>query len=298
MIRFFALLFIVAALLPLALPARADQASKDAYLEKYGRAHNNVHTTLQPTSIQISLARLPGMGPDEFAIRLTSPDTVVGCFAISDLYYAGFFKEIYADIYLNGYEMDLRGQPNAPHYNCDLGYKNATAWVKMNRNDLIANGIKQYRIWNGPFANYYTIDMAKNKITLRASQQMGPVKFTPHSTGTYDPLTFWFYPQNTVLLYAPQARPDDDFEDKIRAFAEEKGMVPLDAVYPEFNSPLATGGFYYYVDRQNVIASTPGIESGLRLGAITIQKTVYGLKGDETAAQEMKIFARSPGMYQ
>ncbi|HEY8192184.1 MAG TPA: hypothetical protein VIG74_07145, partial [Alphaproteobacteria bacterium] len=107
--------------------------------------------------------------------------------------------------------------------------------------------------------------------------------------GLKDSMKLWFYPEGTVMLYAPGTDvANPQLPEKIYALATARGLIPLEEIYPDFKSPLVKNDFYYYVDK------TGNTGEGT-FGTVNVDHTVYGLKADYPTYREIPVMAKLPG---
>jgi len=256
--------------------------------------------TIRPQRVEITLGRLPGMTEGQFAILMSASAAMTGCAKFSDLPYEVRFKDIFMDVIVGNYTIDYRRAPNTTH-NCGKSYKMPTAEIVVSRDDMVTHNVKKIRFQSVPYINTYEVEMDSDYIKLIPGENLGPDTYQAKTVNTnLNPLLLWFYPDNTVMLYAPQASAADKkiVRQKIDAFAQSRGLEPLNVSLPAFKSPLPVDNMYYYVDKRNVIAQAQGIENGIPFGNIAMEKSIYGLQGDQIVQSALTIYAKKPGTYE
>jgi hypothetical protein len=154
---------------------------------------------------------------------------------------------------------------------------------------------------NGTDTNYYNIELANNRIMILpdAGDVAATRRFKPHNLpGRKTGLVYWFYPVGTMVLWVPGMGKDQASMDTLHEFAADQGLIPLEEVFPDFESPLTGKQFRYYVDTGgNFDDLKEGLAQGIPVGTVAFEKKVFGLQNDTLALEEKTVYARLPGMY-
>lgn len=278
-----AVFFLLVLILPYGPNAQARAA------EAYGKLYYKKN----PAAIMLSLARAPGLEAGQFILRLEAKDGISGCAKLSPLSYEVSFSGIYMDVTISDYTVDMRNPGKTTLYGCAFAPQTPAADIPLNISDIKDKGTKRIRFHADGLLEYYDIKYTDSHITLALSPDgpPGPKRYRPlAANGIKDPLTFWFYPQNTLVLYAPAARKDENMGAAIEAFARTKGLTPLQEIYSDFSPPLAPPAFYYYVDSTGFFNGLVIGESGSAVGTLNINR--------KTGPDVLYLFARRPGRYE
>ena len=150
--------------------------------------------------------------------------------------------------------------------------------------------------------NVFDIMLTHDKLMLRPDPSTTDVtvRFKPLNVpGRKAPLVYWFYPIGTVLIWSPDLDAHDKAGiEKVREFAEDKGLVPLEDIIPDFKSPLADDRYQYFVDTEGKLTGDGGkLRNSAVIGQMNVEKKVYGLEKDEIRLDKVPVYAKTPGMY-
>ncbi len=248
---------------------------------------------ITPSGLDIALVRAPDLQLGQFILSLTARNTVTGCPKIGPILYRGEFKDIFLDIKLGPYRLSVDNQSGI----CDTRQQTPTADILLSYQALKRHGTRTIRFHTPYGIEYYNVSLGQNVITM---QQERPTSASPYVQPAqlpfvHDTLTHWFYPKGTVILYAPDAAPDEDISDKLEDLALHRGVVPLETFLPHFVSPVDRPHHYYYVDKS---ARFTDQEEPLILGEFPAPVTIYGLEENYTEQRPKKVFARTPRRYE
>lgn len=302
-----ALLVLGVAVIGFAGTAHAQLPNSDRYgsgfkLDPMGVPYSSKYWTGKPSDNVIALIRKPELTEDQFILRITDPHPITGCADISNYGYTTQYRDIYLDIRLGNLTVDMRNQPQYAHFQCNQQMKVPVADIVMNRQDLVKNETQQIRLHNGNDTNYYNISLHDDKVLILpdAADVSVTRRFKPHAMpGKKTSLVYWFYPLGTLVLWVPGAENTPEMLEKLRAFAADHGLVPLESVFPDFESPLSSSKYHYFVDPTGSLAnSDPDLVNGKQIGTVGITKRIYGLYKDEYEPEQMAVYAKTPGMYE
>lgn len=278
-----------------------DRFGSGFHLDRHGVPYSNKYFPNKPESNVISLVRKPELKEDQFILRITDPHMMNGCTNMSDYITSAEYKDMYLDIAIYGNIVDLRDQPQYAHFQCNQQSKVPVADIVLNRSDILKNETQQIRLHNGNDTNYYNIKLGTNKVLILPDSSDVAVtrRFKPHNIpGRKTSLVYWFYPLGTVIMWVPGMENGPAETGKLKAFAKQKGLTPLDTVFPDFKSPLTGDQFHYFVDTAGHFEDDdPDLAYGKPIGNIFIDKQVYGLEKDEIELDELVVYARRPGLY-
>ena len=280
--------------------AQLDQANQNKNYDSDGTPYSSQYKSIYPKGVFVSLMRMPGMPNNMVTLRLGLEHQMSGCPKLSPLasevqVFPGEMEVLVAD-----YRLDMRDLPQNPHYECAQGQQTPSADIVLSRDDLIANDTKMLRLRFDRKTDIYDVVVTPQSILLMpASNALGQsTYFKPLNVARVEnPLKFWFYPENTMILYAPDVDAKTDVSLQIREMAAAQGLEPLETVYPGFRSPVKDPNYFYYVDSKGKYASTVKESPGYVVGQIGVEKSVYGLVADEKIVQNIDVYAKRPGTY-
>src|SRR5690606_32843218 len=132
----------------------------------------------------------------------------------------------------------------------------------------------------------YNIELTHDKISLvpRTSVAFRPLV----SAAKADPLTYHFYPDNVVILYAPSAPRGEDLSAEISSLARSKGLAE--------SSVLKNGPGLYFIDQSGTLAGSLDFNANAYVGTITAQQTFQGPDGPYQQEKPVDVYAKRPGM--
>lgn len=250
----------------------------------------------------ISLSRTPELESGFFALNISSRNhTISSCIEFSDFEYEMKFQDIYLEIELKGLETNEKNLPHHPHYECDGKQQNPQMNIVLNRKDLEKNGTRLVKFTNGAAVEYFDLVINNDKIQLKPSESHKAAVhfFKPKQIyGRKDPLKLWLYPENTLILYIPSDAPttENGIKKVIDEAAARSGLVPLGDIIPDFENPLTSKGYYYFVDNSSLVAARIETDGGALLDNIKIRASSYGLEGDIPLLKSIPVYAKKPGI--
>ena len=280
----------------------AQDTSVDAYDEN-GEPYGNQYYQASPANMQVSLLHPPGLQPGQVELHLSSTMQLTSCIHISSLpHMVKYSDDGDVTVTLKRFTIDMRGLNDDPGYNCHQAtVPTPTADVVLDRDDLRKRGTKHIEIVSdGGTTDRYDVILTDHQIRMQPSKEGGgvAVALPARPTLVRNPLQHWFYPAGTVILYVPGVPHGHDINDELEHAARARGLTPLTELWPEFKSPLTQPQLHYYVDKDDkVLKGVPNGE-GTVVGSVTIDKTVYGLQGDEIEKKDLPIYGRAPNTYE
>jgi hypothetical protein len=284
----------------IALIPRPPSIERGPAYDNWGQPYSTAYFKKKPRNLTITMLRRPEMKPDQFILRLAIQNLISGCPKLGNLPSKVDFKESSIEITLEDYTVDLRNMTRAPHYACHTRPYTPKADIVLSRDDIAAKGVKQIKLKVGQYTDSYDIDMTAQRIRLMpSSMQRSAPMFKPLKFGNIlTPLTHWFYPEGTVILYVPGAKEGTDTKEALWAMAKSEGLEPIQEEFIDFKSPQADPRVYYFIDRKGTLSKNAGIASGVVAGTIPVKKIVYGLEKDEETTEDLQVIARLPSAYE
>lgn len=299
----------LAAIIPLREAAAEDTAYDDVPLSLRGNQ--------DLIDMGVSLRRDPSLPPENFIIHITPSlnRRMTGCPPFKSLGYETAQTNNTLEIYLHGVAID---NANFPYYECAGKEQTPALDIVLNRDDLIAKDIRKLKIFDDPAYQKLDIWIDERSVEIghlctdnegRCATIDSAAKTTfenkdinteivkPETLfGVKNAMRLWFYPEGTVLLYAPGSKAaPGQLTKEMAAFAAGKGLTPLEEIYPSFKSPLVRNEYYYYVDNNGALGETP-IEGG-EIGTMQVERMAYKLQGDVPTREKVPVYAKRPGAY-
>lgn len=275
-------------------PTTASADDVKAYqVSKYNGATATVEITDNPVSLiprygyEVRFYNNPNISESDFTLVLSSPTSVSGCTHMSE---AKLKEErVNSRIKLNitdseiALDDDLRYATN----DCDIKHNRSFFEVKLNRDDLIENGVKKIALESKRYGEFTTsdIDVNEQRIEFRAK------------SGNYESLiTFWFFPKNSVILHTAQSKLGLDVKDQIREFGLERGLIPLDEEMKGFELPHNAMNYVFFKDPKSVyVRQLSEVGEHVDAGMITATRTVYTSSGPTDEPYRLNLMATLPG---
>lgn len=250
----------------------------------------------------VSLLRNRDMPPGHFTLRLSPENRMVtGCIDLADMGYSANYMGNALEIVITSLSAGTENLPLYPHLECNGNPQTPKADIPLSRDDLMERGIRHIRFRGGPFFDTFDLDISERMVALKPSlsgPSTGSVIKKQKNYRVKDSMSLWFYPEGTVIAFVPGLERSRRIREKVDGLMAQKGFVPLETVYPGFKSPLAMPHHYYYVEKDTKLSEMAAIDSGYPFGNITVDKTVYGLKGDKVTAADVSVFVRRPDVFE
>ncbi len=231
--------------------------------------------------------------PGDATLRMLYPMSVTGCMNVLQPIVTG--RRVGTSMLYKFQDADIALDRTARYAQFDCknvsGY--ASTDLTLNRLGYRNNGIKQI-VFEGDYgSDTYLVEVSETKISLLPKTMRS---FKPFDTsGKADPLAYNFYPDNTVVLAAPAAKPDAPVAEALQAFADAHGLVDLKIDYPELALPLKNGASAYFIDQKGEIGGVLEAGKSVKVGDIVIPVDYTGPEGTYQRDRNYPVFARKPG---
>jgi hypothetical protein len=231
------------------------------------------------------------VGADEAVLRISQPVSVNGCVDITMEPPVVEQRGAAISITVKQPKIVLNKKPQYSTHGCRMKMTGANADVKLNRADIMENGVKQIAFKVSGAPDTYMVDVTHNRLTLIPKTSY---MFKPNiGMGMPDPMTYWFYPVNTIVLIAPRAT--QDVTEEITKLAHRNQMVGLEDTLIGFEQPPARENKLYFVDQTGKTAKQIDTEGTVFLGQVP-QLTAYrGAQGTYEKETGIDVLAHRPG---
>jgi len=240
--------------------------------------------------------REPDANADEVYMRMALPLNVEGCLDITP---PTLQKIEQAPPYLRIFINPPIIRPNhkkAPDQGCQASTQEAYLDVILNRKNIRSKNIDTLTIREGTAADEFKIHISKNKILLTGS----PATFVPRILpGKTNPLEYWFYPENTVILNTldtKDASPEETY-DAIKKLANDNNMISLETAIPRYRQLYDSKNRFFFVDKSNTWPQKINENASTLLGKIELQKQRTGLNGPFTYTSNHNVFVSKPSYF-
>ena len=296
--RFFILSVLCAAMLPTA--AIAQPKITDG-VDASGEPLSEQYYLTMPHKVGLKLLRNPALGEGEFVIRMSVHDAVSGCPRFGDFMTETSTDNMYLDVKLASYTVDMRDMPRNPN-ECKKDMQIPFADVVLDKNLLKAQGITKIRFNYDVFTDTYALDIGDNYVRLdpvKTRRKNSANVYAGH--GGYmggTPLELMFLPMDTVVLYAPAVPSNVSAAREIEAMAKGRGLVPLEAQTGVAMPTLPSKEAYYFTDPQNVVLKNLKGDAETMFGSVMVSKPVYGLRGNDVVSQSYDVYIKKPSLHE
>lgn len=243
-----------------------------------------------PTGSQlIYLVRTGDIKSNEAILRILTPVSIDGCVTVVPptvkLRKGG--NMLAYSIQEGAVALDKKTQYG--HFQCDNASRAASADIILNRDELMRDGIKAISLQaaNGAM-DVYDVTLTPDNITLR-SRNADATAFKPFTgSAKRDPLSYDFYPDNLLILYAPFAPAGEDISADIATLARRKGLNE--------STVLKNGPGLYFIDQAGSLAGSLEFGANAFVGTISVPETFHGPNGPYQQAKAVDVYAKRPGM--
>ncbi|MFP4387272.1 MAG: hypothetical protein ACLFP8_04480 [Alphaproteobacteria bacterium] len=289
------------------------QAGTDETQEPKAPTHTTATQTKLGTPVDIlanfiyavTFLHNPSVSESDFLMRISHIGDVAGCIHLQGKTYPGAHgkrvakpgsKISSADIEYVGHNLFIEltmptiamsdGQPRYTNYDCEVSHATSYVDIPLNRDELIEKNIKKLMFKTTRMdLGQYEIDINKDRLIFKGigGQTLGKVW-----------QTLWFFPRNTVKLYAPGAT-SRDVTRQIYNFGKKHALTPMNEVLDGYRLPLEIKNHLYFIDTQEIYTkglSTKTKEDNIKkVGNIKDYKSYDGPEGRKTFITPLPLYA-------
>lgn len=246
----------------------------------------------------IALMHPEKSGSKDFTMRILSPGAITGCLkmtppqvVIENIAPPHMFLKLEE----SSVGIDKETKP------CKTDNQYAYADLALNGDDLAQKGIKKIVMKSKTVGRFSDIDLDIDERRIVATVTIPDLRGLglPFS-GSTDTETYWFYPENTVVLHAPAVNEDESgaLKEKITRMARTRGLIPMEEALKDFERPRHILNQFYFVDPAETISRTLGPDGEQTLiGNIEVPEIFYGPQGPYERPTSRAVFARLPGTF-
>jgi hypothetical protein len=248
----------------------------------------------------IALVRKPDLAEGEFVLRFTTADSINSCQEFTGYDYLTNYRFQILEVGIT----PLSIAPPKGNQACIKKPVTPASDLVLNRTELLEKDITTVSLYYGTDRNQFVLTLNDSFVSLdpdplhKARLEL----FTPQSLSMrQDSLLFWFYPQNTYLIWAPDLEYDRNYAATLDDYIQKNGLKRLSDEIRGFESPLNDKRFVYVVDandrfkRESIRAER--LENGFEIGHMSMTKEEYGLHGPKTVTTKISVLAKIPGLY-
>lgn len=303
--HFFRFLAVFAAFVPFA--ASAQQTTPPLQeIEK-----NEVPYLLDAPVFNMNFVRDPKAAQNEATLRLSQSYSVSGCVNVKPMTVTPKISGQRLQYTVSEPVVTLSKEPQYSQFDCKPSVNTVTADIIFNHDIILENKINKV-ILKGPggqdqyevYADDHTLSLytkVRDPMTgkyVKSSDGTGKKAFIPlKSIQRDEPLTYWFYPENTLIFYVPgsDANPGQ-IAEQVNQLAGKHGMIEARFAMPGFVSPNKDKNVFYYVDQVGLHADRVRQNGAGPFGNITVKETFQGPEGPYEKDVAAAVYARLPGL--
>ncbi|MCB1563890.1 MAG: hypothetical protein KDJ75_09975 [Alphaproteobacteria bacterium] len=246
----------------------------------------------------IALMHPEKSGSKDFTMRVLSPGAITGCLkmtppkvVIENIAPPHMFLKLEE----SSIGIDKETKP------CKTDNQYAYADLALNGDDLAQKGIKKIVMKSKTVGRFSDIDLDIKDSSITVTATMPDLRRLglPFS-GSTDTFTYWFYPENTVILHTPAVNEDESgvLKEKITRMARAHGLIPMAEALKDFERPRHTLNQFYFIDPTGTLTGTLGPDGEQALiGNIEVPEIFHGPQGPYERPASRAVFARLPGTF-
>lgn len=227
----------------------------------------------------VDIYNTPSDDENKFTISLLSAEDATGC---QDIRVAGATDDEAGDT--------PKGREHPPRYSlydCDITNRSPRVDTILDRDELIKNGVNQVIFHNKKYGNFLELDLKidQNKIILKNKDGQA-----------YLYLKYWFFPSDTVMLFAPNAKRSANVMEEIRKYGESKGLIALEKTLDGFIPSSKIEQYVLFTDPKHIVTRQINTMGDIiELGETTAERIVYNAQGKTQEQYTLPIYAKFPG---
>ena len=262
-------------------------------------AANKPRPILPSFKYDIGFIRSPGAAPGQATLRLTTPLAISGCLHMKQPVVAIVETPPVLRLKITEAELELDRSVRYAHFQCDVRTQYAYFELPLTRDELLAKNISRIALKSdaGQFRDI-VLDINEARMIATSSSTKSAANTKQMSVpGAGGVATFWFYPENTIVLGAPGAKLDSAAREEIDNRARVSGLVPLEQQLPGFEPGPDLAQNAYFVDTSGRVKRQ--IETSgkpVAFGTVTTSETFFGPNGQYQQPKNIPIYARLPGV--
>ncbi len=278
--KLFSSLFLSMIVIGMAFPVTAHADVKDYEQEEGSRAG-----LFSRNYYKVKFFNTPHLSEDTFTMRLHAHGNVSGCAHTTGSYVE--LERTSDTLKIEVVDSELLLDDRKPlygHYQCDVNSNESFFDVLLNKKKLMKNGIENIAIKSREYGEFTTVEVKVKKDSIKLT---APGEKQEYNT------TFWFLPENTVVLQAPKAKNRDDVRDAIREFGVENGLTPIEDVVNNYDSLHDSYNYVVFADTKGTITKgLDTLDARVPVGKVTLSKTRYGANGPVEELYDLDLVAK------
>lgn len=176
--------------------------------------------------------------------------------------------------------------PRYTNHDCETKHNRSFFDIVLDRDQLINNNVKEIKLVSEKYGEFTTseIETTKQKMDMTIKSPGGKIL-----------LTYWFLPENTIVLHTPYAKSGQNTKDLITKFARQQGLLPVEKQFEGYHLPYHVEHHALFIDRWNrIIPHLEAPETRTIVGQIAPTRTVYGVNGPTEETYDLDVYAVMP----
>ncbi len=245
-------------------------------------------TSLFPRNVYtVQFFNNPNVSESKFTLRLASYGEVAGCASMTEPELETQMVSGRLKLKVTDSEVILNDEdPRYSPYDCETKNNRSFFDVELDRDELISKKIKKVKLKSEEYGDFIEADIDINE---------DRIEFITKSSAGSHMVTFWFFPDNAVVLTAPQAKSNQDVKALIRDFGIAQGLTPMENRLEGFELPYTAKNYVMFTDQNNaVINQLETVDARVQLGDITPLRTVHSINGQSEEPYALPVFASVP----
>ncbi|MCB1782783.1 MAG: hypothetical protein KDI13_02200 [Alphaproteobacteria bacterium] len=226
--------------------------------------------------------------PLKFVIRMISYGDVSGCAEIEPAYVEVKNQGPNIKVEVDDAKLHLKNQdPRYSNYDCQSEMNRAYFDLPLDRDTLLNKKIKKIVLKSKDYGTFSDsdVDIDEERLLLTVHSQWGETT-----------MTYWFYPANTVILYATGVKQGQNVKSMIRDLGEQNGLIPLQDTLTEFNQPRLMSDTYYFTDPSGkFLQQVKDSGDAVKVGEIAPTRVVFDTNGPKDEPYQVDVFVKQPG---
>ena len=233
----------------------------------------------------------------KLTLRFFSIGNVSGCVKLTDFVVETKVKKDETTVAPKDSEIELkREKARYTNHDCETELHESYFDVPLNVTELINKKVKKVSIRSKKYGSFISLNLAATNTKLTFSSSTPPEIGMAVYTVKMD---YWLYPPMTVILSAPSAKTGENVIPDIKAFAESKGLKPIDKFLNGFRLSQNETNYYFFLDTKGDIRKQlRKPEDSLVVGKLKTTRTVYGANGPVEEPVFLDVHASMPGQDQ
>ena len=270
-----------------------DKKYRPAFLRE--QDENASKALLPKGHYRVEIVRKTNTKPHELKLAISAPGNVSGCLTVTPPISKNvkFGKALQLRI-SEGIAIADTKKTRYYHHECKPTTGASQSTLTLNTKELMKKEINKLILASekqGAFAEMdLIISDEKIDITQKSLNKTKPERKT----------TYWFYPENTLVLSAPSSKSSpEQTSSALEALALKNGLTPLVEKLEGFEPSFEHRNKFFAIDRGGRFKNRLVDQNdSFTLGTITGTQTRFTANGPQDVPATYKTIARMPGIYE